>query len=121
MWYSAFRRRPTPTSLWFVSMYIGGSTDMARELHFRATVQPGGKIEIASPELTAGEDVDVTISPAKKPGESGKRSIVDILAAPPGQPHSAWDIISQAPGHLVFKSAEEVDEYIREERASWDR
>ena len=94
---------------------------MARELHLRATVQPGGKIEIASPELTAGEDVDVTISPAKKPGESGKRSIVDILAEAPGQPHSAWEIISRAPGHLVFKSAEEVDEYIREERASWDR
>ncbi len=88
---------------------------MVRELHLRATVQPGGKIEIASPELTAGEDVDVTISPAKKPGESGKRSIVDILAEAPGQPHSAWEIISRAPGHLVFKSAEEVDEYIRED------
>ena len=88
---------------------------MVRELHLRATVQPGGKIEVASPELTAGEDVDVTISPAKKPGESGKRSIVDILAEAPGQPHSAWGIISQAPGHLVFKSAEEVDEYIRED------
>ena len=80
---------------------------MARELHLRATVQPGGKIEIESPDLPVGEDVDVTISPTKKPGESGKRSIVDILA--------------EAPGHLVFKSAKDVDDYIREERASWDR
>ena len=80
---------------------------MVRELHLRATVQPGGKIEIESTELTAGEDVDVTISPAKNPGESEKRSAVDILA--------------EAPGHLAFKSAKEVDDYIREERASWDR
>ena len=80
---------------------------MVRELHVRATVQPGGKIEVESPELTAGEDVDVTISPASDEAVAGKRS--------------AWEVLSEAPGHLVFKSAEEVDEYIREERGSWER
>ena len=81
---------------------------MVRELHVRATVQPGGRIEVESPELTAGEDVDVTISPASEEhAAAGKRS--------------AWEILSEAPGHLMFTSAEEVDEYIREERASWDR
>ncbi len=81
---------------------------MVRELHIRATVQPGGKIEIESAELTEGEDVDVTISASSEARVSEKK-------------RSAWEIISQAPGGLMFKSAEEVDEYIREERASWDR
>ena len=80
---------------------------MVRELHVRATVQPGGRIEVESPELTAGEDVDVTISPASEERAAGKRS--------------AGEVLSAAPGHLVFKSAEEVDEYIREERGSWER
>ena len=80
---------------------------MVRELHIRATVQPGGKIEIESPELTEGEDVDVTIAPTAEVPAGPKRSIVDILA--------------EAPGGLIFKTAQEVDDYIREERASWDR
>ena len=73
----------------------------------RAKVQPGGKIEIESPELTEGEDVDVTISPATEKPAPKKRSIADIMA--------------EAPGHLLFKTAKDVDDYIREERAAWDR
>ena len=34
---------------------------------------------------------------------------------------SAVDILNEAPGGLVFKTAKEVDDYIKEERASWDR
>ncbi len=33
----------------------------------------------------------------------------------------AWQIISEGPGHRLFKTAKEVDDYIREERESWDR
>ena len=33
---------------------------------------------------------------------------------------TAVDILDEAPGHLLFKSAEEVDSYLREERASWN-
>jgi hypothetical protein len=33
----------------------------------------------------------------------------------------AIDIINEAPGHFVFKTAEEVDTYLQEERDSWDR
>ncbi len=80
---------------------------MVRELHIRARVQPGGKIEVESPELTEGEDVDVTISSSADETAPKKRSIADIMA--------------EAPGHLLFKSAKDVDDYIREERASWDR
>ena len=35
--------------------------------------------------------------------------------------HSAFEIISNGPGQRLFKSAKEVDDYIKEERASWDR
>ena len=60
-------------------------------------------MEIVSPELEAGQTVDVVVS---HPAPAERRSAVDILA--------------EAPGHRLFKSAKEVDDYISEERASWD-
>ena len=77
---------------------------MQKALHIRATVQPGGRVEIASPELEAGQTVDVVISPT-----------------PTSSARSAWQIISEGPGHRLFKTAKEVDDYIAQERASWDR
>ena len=77
---------------------------MQKALHIRTTVQPGGKIEIVDQELRAGENVDVIISPAPTPSA-----------------RSAWQIISEAPGQRLFKTAKEVDDYLAEERASWDR
>ena len=77
---------------------------MQKALHIRATVQPGGKVEIVSNELPVGEDVDVVVSPVSA---VVRRSVVDILA--------------EAPGHRLFKTGKEVDDYIKEERASWDR
>ena len=77
---------------------------MQKVLHTTTTVQPGGKIEIVDQDLQAGEHVDVVISPAQVPS-----------------PRSAWQIISEGPGQRLFKSAKEVDEYLAEERASWER
>ena len=77
---------------------------MQKALHIRTTVLPGGKIEIVDPELTAGESVDVIISPTPAPSA-----------------RSAWQIISEGPGQRLFQTAKEVDDYIAEERASWDR
>ena len=77
---------------------------MERALHIRTKVMPGGKVEIVDQELTEGENVDVVISPSP---------------APTGR--SAWQIISEGPGQRLFKTAKEVDDYIAEERASWDR
>ena len=77
---------------------------MQKALHIRTTVQPGGKVEIASPELEAGQSVDVVVT---RSSSTERRSVVDILA--------------EAPGHRLFKTAKEVDDYIKEERASWDR
>ena len=77
---------------------------MQKALHIRTTVQPGGKVEIASPELEAGQTVDVVVTHSSS---TERRSVVDILA--------------EAPGHRLFKTGKEVDDYIKEERASWDR
>ncbi len=77
---------------------------MQKTLHIRTTVLPGGKIEIVNQELTEGESVDVMITPMPAPSA-----------------RSAWQIISEGPGQRLFKTAKEVDDYIAEERASWDR
>lgn len=36
---------------------------MQKVLHQRATVLPGGKVEAVDPDLEAGEQVDVVVSP----------------------------------------------------------
>ena len=77
---------------------------MQKALHVRTTVQPGGKIEIVDQELPVGESVDVVVS--QSPASAG-RSAVDILA--------------EAPGHRLFKTAEDVASYLKDERESWDR
>ena len=71
-----------------------------------ATVQFGGKIEIADPQLPAGRPVDVIVLFPQE-ADVSRRSVMDVLA--------------EAPGHLAFHSAEEVDAYINEERDEWDR
>ena len=77
---------------------------MQKSLHIKTTVQPGGKVEVASPELEVGQTVDVVVT---RSASTERRSVVDILA--------------DAPGQRLFKTAKEVDDYIKEERASWDR
>lgn len=77
---------------------------MEKALHIRTTVQPGGKVEIVDQELQEGENVDVIISPAPAPSA-----------------RSAWQVISEGPGQRLFKTAEEVEDYVAEERASWNR
>lgn len=77
---------------------------MQKTLHLRTTVLPGGKIEIVDKELPVGEEVEVVISPAQAPSA-----------------RSAWQIISEGPGQRLFKTAKEVDDYLAEEKASWER
>ena len=77
---------------------------MQKVLHVRTTVLPGGKIEIADRELPVGEFVDVVVS---QPSASERRSVVDIL--------------EEAPGHLVFKTADDVADYLSEEKEAWGR
>ena len=73
--------------------------------HIRATVQPGGRIEVAAPDLPAGQSVDVFITPVSPAGE--RRPLREILA--------------RADGHRSFRTAAEVDAFLRAERDAWDR
>ncbi len=75
---------------------------MDKVLRRTATVLPGGKVEIATPELEPGQLVEVEVRCEER---TERRSAADILA--------------EAPGHLLFKTAEEVREYLAEEKASW--
>ena len=76
---------------------------MQKTLHIRTTVLPGGKIEIEDDELPVGESVSVVILRSQ---DSLHRSAVDIL--------------NEAPGQRVFKTAEDVESYLKDERMSWD-
>ncbi len=76
---------------------------MALDLRLKAKVLPGGKIEIQSPDLTEGQTVDVVVRAADEPLS-----------------RSALDILADAPGHRIFKTAEDVKAYLAEEKASWD-
>ena len=39
---------------------------MPKTLRVTTTVQPGGRVEFASPELEAGQTVEVVVSPSKR-------------------------------------------------------
>jgi len=78
---------------------------MGTVIHTRAIVGPDETIEIRAPELAPGQEVEVTLE--VQAGSEEKRHVSDI--------------IKDLPGHLEFKTAGEVDAYIREERDSWDR
>ncbi len=73
---------------------------MQQELRLTTEVLPGGKIEVASPDLTAGDVVDITIARADEAHRSRKRSIVKIVA--------------EAPGQVMFKSINKSGEYVVE-------
>ena len=104
---------------------------MGKVMHQKTTVLPGGKIEIIDIDLPVGESVEVVVSLPSVP--AGEPIEVEVLNPLEGEPievevrnlsestrRSAVDILDEAPGHLLFKSAEEVDSYLREERASWN-
>jgi hypothetical protein len=78
---------------------------MANAHRTTTTVRADGKIEVAAPQLSPGQVVEVTIRPAD--GEPRRRSALDILSA--------------APGHRLFKTPADVDQYVRGERDAWDR
>ena len=77
---------------------------MQRVLHQKATVQPGGKVEVVSPELEVGQMVDVVVL-----HESRLRG------------RSIMEILNSGPERRLFQTAEEVRDYLAEGKASWDR
>ena len=77
---------------------------MRKALHVQTTVLPGGKVEIVSPELDAGQTVDVVVL-----HESNTKG------------RSVMEILNDGPDRRLFQTAEEVKAYLAEEKASWDR
>jgi hypothetical protein len=78
---------------------------MLTALRIKTTILTDGKIEISAPQLRSGDTVEV------------------IVLLPESQNvarRPALDILAEAPGQRLFKTAAEVDAYIREERSSWD-
>ncbi len=80
---------------------------MTIEIAIKTTVLPRGKIEIIAPELVAGQHATVIIKVESEQPE--KLTITERLAR------------ANYHGGALFKTAEEVDAYIREERDSWER
>jgi hypothetical protein len=78
---------------------------MALALQLRTKVLPGHRIEVAAPELPEGHSATVFI--VLDEGEVGKRPLREVLG--------------DYPGGTSFRSASEVDAYLRAERESWDR
>ena len=73
-------------------------------LHTRTTVMPGGRVEIQTPDLKEGDQVDVFVIPSK-PQTNGSKTVLQYLdeVPPPG----------------LFKTSADADRYIQEERDSW--
>ena len=78
---------------------------MQIELRISTKVQAGGKIVINHPQLPPGEKVEVIILLSEQNIEK-RRSVVDIL--------------EEARGHRLFRTAEEVEDYLIKERESWE-
>jgi hypothetical protein len=74
-------------------------------MQITTTVLPGHRIEIEAPELPVGAKATVLILWEEQPPR--KRPLHEVLA--------------DYPGGQLFKSAEEVEAYLREERDSWER
>jgi hypothetical protein len=79
---------------------------MQSALRTTVWVQPGGKIELEDTQLPAGQPVEVIVL-LPQPQLLPRRSIIDVLA--------------EAPGHLAFQTAAEVDAYVAAERDAWER
>ena len=78
-------------------------------IYLHATVQSGGRIELTAPAgVREGDELDVVLLTGNASKSSPSRPLLEILDALPR------DI-----GR--FKSAQEVDDYVREERDSWGR
>lgn len=79
---------------------------MNSALHIKTQVLEGNKIEIKDKNLVVGETVEIfVVLPEQK-----KKSVSNIL-----------ETIEKIRNHRsCFKTPEEVDQYLRQERDSWD-
>jgi len=76
---------------------------MEQALRQRVVIQPGGKIELQSPDLPAGLEAEVIV--LVPPQQRRTRSLTDFIGAAKG----------------TYASPEEADAFIRAERNAWER
>jgi hypothetical protein len=80
---------------------------MQTAFRVHTTVLPGHRIEIAAPELPEGDTVEVIVV-LSRPANGLKKSMLDYVKTLPPRP-------------LLYKTPEQADEYLKEERDSWER
>jgi hypothetical protein len=78
---------------------------MATEVRVKTVVLPGGKIEISTPQLIAGQQAEVVVT------------VEDNESV---EPRHVIDILKGLHGHRLFRSAEEVDAYMQKEHDAWE-
>ena len=83
---------------------------MIQEIHETVTIQPGGTVSLTHPDLPAGARADVVVRVMADP---------EIGDADEEMLHPLSYYIGRGSG--CFSSAQEVDDYIRAERDSWDQ
>ena len=79
---------------------------MESAMRIKTRVLPGKKIEVTSPSLVEGEQVEVFIV---------------FPDAAHGRRRSVMDIIETTSPPEVFKTADDADRHLERERNSWDR
>ncbi|NJO75077.1 MAG: hypothetical protein HC833_15715 [Leptolyngbyaceae cyanobacterium RM1_406_9] len=78
---------------------------MQAAFHIVTRVLPGNKIEIQLPEGTIGKEIEAIVLLPEK-AQIPKRSALEILA--------------DAHRLRSFRTPEEIDQYIQDEKNSWD-
>jgi hypothetical protein len=80
---------------------------MQTTIQVETTVLAGHRLEVTDPQLPEGAKVQVTVVLPEQPA-TPRRSMLEFLATLP-------------PGPLLFKTPEDANRYLREERDSWER
>jgi len=75
---------------------------MPTEVHLRTKVLPGHKVIVADPALPEGKSVSV------------------IVQFGDARESSALELIESLPTQRLYKSPEQADNALRQERESWD-
>jgi hypothetical protein len=78
---------------------------MQTALRLETIVLPGHRLEVSAPELPDGAKVEVIVVLPAQPVPA-RQSMLEFLSTLP-------------PGPLLFKTPEEADRYVQEERDSW--
>ena len=80
---------------------------MRKVVRLETTVLPGHRLEVSAPELPEGAKVEVIVLLPEQP-EPRRISVLEFLESLP-------------PGPRAFKTWNEYEQHLREERDAWDR